>query len=105
MLGVPSVYLFNDSTFYTQHLEKDYGLMFNYSESEDDQQKSIAKGVELMQTPGLKEEWKQRRDNMLADKIDVTAFLVWFIANWPESFRVMKERPEWQERFKGVKSE
>lgn len=33
---------------------------------------------------------------MLADKIDVTAFLVWFIENWPESFKIMKENPDYQ---------
>ncbi|GAP42364.1 predicted glycosyltransferase [Lentimicrobium saccharophilum] len=100
MLGVPSVYLFNNSTFYTQHLEKEYSLMFNFSESEQDQQKAIEKGIELLQMPGLKEEWKKRRDRMLAEKIDVTAFLVWFIENYPESKRIMQENPEYQYRFK-----
>jgi len=37
---------------------------------------------------------------MLKDKIDVTAFLVWFIENWPESFNIMKENPDYQYRFK-----
>ncbi|HQH18293.1 MAG TPA: hypothetical protein PKZ43_01965, partial [Bacteroidales bacterium] len=100
MLGVPSVYLFNNSTFYTQHLEKDYGLIFNYSESEEDQQKAIQKGIELLQTSGLKEEWKKRRDKMLSEKIDVTAFMVWFIENYPESKRIMKENSDYQYNFK-----
>ena len=37
---------------------------------------------------------------MLADKIDVTAFMVWFIENYPGSFRIMKEEPDYQYRFK-----
>jgi len=30
---------------------------------------------------------------MLADKINVAAFLVWFVENYPKSIRVMKENP------------
>jgi len=36
----------------------------------------------------------------LSTKIDPTAFMVWFIENYPESFRIMKEDPGYQERFK-----
>ncbi|KIO46307.1 MULTISPECIES: DUF354 domain-containing protein [Sanguibacteroides] len=100
MLGTPAVYLLTKSTFYTRHLEEDYGLMFNYSESEEDQIKAIAKGVELLQMKNVKERWKEKRDKMLADKIDVTAFLVWFVENWPDSFKIMKKDPDYQNRFK-----
>lgn len=100
MLGVPSIYLFNNSTIYTQHLEKDYGLMFNYSESEIDQQRAIEKGIELLNTPGIKEQWQQKRQLMLNDKIDVTAFLVWFIEKWPYSAEILRKNPEYQYRFR-----
>jgi predicted glycosyltransferase len=100
MLGVPSVYLFTDSTYYTQHLENDYGLMFNFSESESDQQKAIIKGVELLQQDNLLEEWQIRRLKMLADKIDVTAFLVWLVEDWPRSFTILKSNPDYQYNFK-----
>lgn len=100
MLGVPSVYLFNNSTYYTQHLEKNYRLMFNYSESIEDQQKAIEKGIELLQSKNLKEEWGKKRTLMLNDKIDVTAFMVWFIENYPESVKIMKENPDYQYNFK-----
>lgn len=100
ILGVPSIYLNNDSTFYTKHLEVDYHLMFNYSESIEDQQKAIRKGLELLNKPDLKKEWQFRRQKMLSEKIDVTDFLVWFVENWPESFKIMKENAGYQERFK-----
>ena len=38
--------------------------------------------------------------NMLKDKIDVTAFMVWFIENFPESHKIMKKNPNYDERFK-----
>jgi len=100
MLGVPSVYIFNNSTFYTTHLEKDYLLMFNYSESLEDQQKAIDKGVEILSTDNLKEEWQRKRNKMLSDKINVTAFIVWFIENYPASARVMRENPDYQYNFR-----
>ena len=38
---------------------------------------------------------------MLADKIDVTAFMVRFVGNHPESSKIMKENPdETQKQFK-----
>lgn len=37
---------------------------------------------------------------MITDKIDVTAFKVWFIENYPVSLRIMKENPvETQNQF------
>ena len=36
---------------------------------------------------------------MLKEKIDVTAFMVWFIENYPESAKIMKENPDYQLRF------
>lgn len=77
-------------------LEQKYGLIFNFR----DPDKAINKAVELIQKPNLKEEWQKKREQLLKDKIDVTAFMVWFIENYPESFREMKENPEIQYRFK-----
>lgn len=100
MLGIPSIYIYNNSTCYTKHLEVNYHLMYNYSESIADQQKAIQKGMELLTEPDLKKEWQKRRQKMLSEKIDVTAFLVWFVEKWPDSFKIMKENPGYQERFR-----
>lgn len=77
-------------------LEQKYGLIFNYN----DPDKAIEKAVELIQKQDLKEEWKKKRENLLKDKIDFTAFMVWFIENYPESFREIKESPEIQYQFR-----
>ena len=100
MLGVPAVYLDNTGRCYTREEELKYGMIYNYTETEEDQEKAIQKGIELLSTPGINEEWQQRRQKMLNDKIDVTAFLAWFVENWPESMKIMKETPEYQERFR-----
>ena len=99
MLGVPSIYLDKKGTCYTNHLENDYELIYNFNESESDQKKAIEKGIELLNAD-VRDEWKKRRDKMLADKIDVTAFLVWLIENYPDSTQIMRKDPDYQWRFK-----
>ena len=100
VLGVPAIYLDNTGRCYTREEELKYGMVYNFTESEEDQKKAIQKGIGLLSTPVIKEEWQQKRQKMLHDKIDVTAFLVWFLENWPASMKIMKDSPEYQERFK-----
>lgn len=102
MLGVPAVFLNDNSTIYTQHLEHSYQLCLNYSESSQDQMKAISKAVEILSTDrqAIVEEYALRRKKMLSEKIDVTAFLVWFVENYPQSAQIMKENPDYQYNFK-----
>lgn len=100
VLGIPGIYLDKKGRFYTNELQEKYNLVFNYNESEISQKQAIQKGVELLNMPDLKNEWQKRRQKMLADKIDVTAFLIWFVENYPQSFKIMKENPQYQQRFK-----
>ncbi len=44
--------------------------------------------------------YTERRERMLADKIDYAKFLTWFIENYPESKEVMKTNPDYQFRFR-----
>jgi hypothetical protein len=64
--------------------------------------KALQKCIELLKRDkqGLANEWRIKRDKLLNDHIDVTAFLVWFVENYPESKRIMEENPEYQYRFK-----
>jgi predicted glycosyltransferase len=100
VLGTPAIFLDNDGRGYTDEEERKYGLVFNYTESLKDQDKSIQKAIELLQLPNLKQEWQKRRQKMLSEKIDVTAFMVWFIENYPESAKIMKENPDYQWNFR-----
>jgi predicted glycosyltransferase len=84
VLGTPSIYV--SSLVGTMgnfiELEQKYRLIFNYNDSD----KAVNKAVELIQKSDLKEEWQKKREKLLKEKIDVTAFMVWFIENYPESF-------------------
>jgi len=79
-------------------LEAKYKLCFSWQPSEFES--LLEKLRELLKQPDLKETWRERRENMLRDKIDVTAFMVWFIENMPESARLVEQNPEYLQRFK-----
>ena len=103
VLGVPFV-RFNDFVErigYLNELENVYHLGFGIKASEDGAAERMYNVVEeILATPNLKEEWEKRRQKMLSEKIDYAQFLTWFIENYPESRRIMKENPDYQYRFK-----
>lgn len=100
MLGTPSI-RFNDfagKIGVLEELEQKYKLTFGIPSSEP--ALLYDKIQELLSLPNLQEEFQQRRQKMLSDKIDVTAFFTWFIENYPESKRIMKDNPDYQYRFR-----
>ena len=95
MLGTPAIYV-NSLTAGTIDEQERYGLLFSHR----DYNGVLKRTEELLGNPNLKQEFAERRDKMIKEKIDVTAFMVWFVENYPESFRIMRENPEYQTRFK-----
>ena len=79
MLGVPAIYLDDEGRGYTDELEKNYGLVFNFTESVQDQGKSIQKGIELLQMENREDFFRKKREKMLSEKIDVTEYLIDFV--------------------------
>ena len=55
---------------------------------------------ELLSIENIDELWQNKRKNLLKDKIDVTDFTMWFVENFPESLKIMREKPEYQDKFK-----
>lgn len=76
-------------------LENKYNLIFNYS----DPFQALQKAKQILETPGIKDEWKKRRDRLLRDKIDVTSFMVWLIDEYPDSCYRMRENSAVQLQF------
>lgn len=101
MLGIPSIRFsdFAGKISVLEELEHKYGLTFGIPANSPD--RLFVKLNELFVFPDLEKEFQIRRKKMLKDKIDVTAFLVWFIQKFPESIRIMKIYPQYQERFIG----
>ena len=100
LLGVPSIRYssFAGKLSVLEELEHKYELTYGFL---PEQSEAMFEKIEkLLSIPNLKEEWQQRRQSMLQDKIDVTAFFVWFIENYPESAKIMKENTDYQYNFK-----
>jgi uncharacterized protein len=98
MLGIPAIYVNSLDAGTLREQEDRYQLIHGFRSANG----VLEKVTELINTPNLKEIYQLRRKKMLSEKIDVTAFLVWFIENYPESVKTMKENPGYQERFKGI---
>jgi uncharacterized protein len=91
ILGTPVV---RSNSFVGKHdmgnfieLENKYHLIFNFK----DPQKAINKSIELIQVPDLKTEWENKKDLLLAEKTDLTKFLVYFIENYPQSLKKIRD--------------
>ncbi|MEI6752116.1 MAG: DUF354 domain-containing protein [Paludibacter sp.] len=100
MLGVPSIRFsdFAGRISVLEELENVYQLTFGVKTNQPEQ--LILMVNNLLSNEYLSKLFQKRRQQMLTDKIDVTAFFVWFIENYPESAKIMKEDPEYQYRFK-----
>lgn len=100
VLGTPAIRCntFVGKIHYLNEEERKYELTYGFLPNEFD--KMMNQIDELLNVLNLKDLWNERRNKMLNDKIDVTAFYVWFIENYPESVKVMKENSDYQYSFR-----
>ena len=120
VLGVPFV-RFNDFVGrigYLRELEDVYELGYGIHASPLPADSPIHRNDGSVQPSGVEELYKRvehlvampaeerkatyqaRREKMLSEKIDYSAFLTWFIENYPDSERIMRSDPDYQWRFK-----
>lgn len=100
VLGVPFV-RFNDFVGrigYLEELENKYRLGYGIGTNELEKLFSIVE--ELVNKANLSEIYQERRFNMLSEKIDYAAFLVWFIENYPTSVEIMTKNQNYEYKFK-----
>lgn len=99
IIGVPALKCntFAGKLSIPNKLENKYGLCYSYQPTEFEN--FYAHIQQLLEKENLKYEWKQKRANFLKDNIDVSAFFVWFIENFPESKKIIKENPGLQYNF------
>ncbi len=83
---------------YLEEEEHRYGLTFGFLPLQSDAM--FDKIEKLLAMPNLKEEFLSRRQKLLADKIDVSAFFTWFIENYPESADMMRDDSDCQYKFR-----
>lgn len=84
VLGVPALRCntLAGSISYLREQEETYGLTYAYKPEEFDRLQD--KIESLLGNPDLHGEWQRRRNAMLKEKIDVTAFMIWLVENYPE---------------------
>ena len=90
ILGTPSIHVSSTAKYCGnfEDLHKNYKLIYTFS---DDRQ-ALEKAIEILENHNSKRKWRQRREKMLKEKIDVTAFITDFIENFPESFYELREK-------------
>jgi uncharacterized protein len=98
LLGVPSIFISSlaGKLGYLEELEQKYGLVYSFS----DQRSALDKAFFLLRDNNLKNEWAQKRNRLLEEKIDMNRFMTWLVENYPESVDTMKRDPGYQDRFK-----
>lgn len=100
VLGVPALRCntFVGRISYLEEEEHKYDMTYGFTP--DNFEKLLGKLHEMLANPNLKEEWAEKRKNLLSEKIDVSAFFTWFIENYPQSKRIMQENPDYQYNFR-----
>lgn len=94
MLGVPTFFISSKRLGFIEELSYVYGLIKIFQDPTD----ALKEALCLLNTEDLKL-WQKKKEQMLSEKIDITEFVVWFVENYPQSFKIIRENPEYQKRF------
>ena len=100
VLGTPFI-RYNDFIgvlSYLNELENKYLLGFGIKTKDKD--KLFTKIEELAKNGRIKQEWEQKRNKMLSEKIDLTDFMIWLLENYPDSYYEISRNPDYQYNFK-----
>jgi predicted glycosyltransferase len=101
VLGTPSIEYDNYFSEIEQmmQLKNEYGLV-NCIEPPDEDALMKTINQHLNELPFIKQQYTERRNRYLKDKIDVSGFLIWLFENYPNSFIQFKADPTIQYRFR-----
>lgn len=95
ILGTPAIYI-NSIMAGTIDEQVKYGLLFNFKNGKG----VLEKVKELVEIKNLKNFFINKRNRLLTEKIDVTAFMIWYVENFPESQIEIKNKPNYYLNFK-----
>ncbi|WP_227357612.1 DUF354 domain-containing protein [Haladaptatus salinisoli] len=76
VLGTPAIYVNTLTMGYTDELDERYGLLFNYQE-DDRHIRALEKAVEILEG---NDDWQERREQLLMDKVDTTNVIMRAVA-------------------------
>jgi predicted glycosyltransferase len=92
ILGTPALFINTARLGYTNEIEKKYDLLYSFSDPTMRQEHAFQKAIELLEDINLKNKWQKKREKLLNEKIDVTAFLTELIRNYPESVDKLRDK-------------
>jgi len=95
VLGTPAIYV-NSLSAGTLIAQEKSGSIFGFRNSDG----VLEKALEILDMKNLKEKFQENKNILLKESIDVTAFIVWFIEDYPNSAKIIKENPNYLDRFK-----
>jgi hypothetical protein len=77
-----------------------YQLVYHYKKVIRDLEVSTREAIQLLKDPDTSNVWQQRREKMLAETIDVQAFIEWFLSEYPRSRNIMEKNGNVPDRFR-----
>lgn len=96
ILGIPTLYINSLPLMGYLKDENQVGVLHHFK----DDVGVLDKALEIINDSNAIEHYRQKAIELIEKKIDPTAFLVWFIENYPQSVSIMKENPDYQYNFK-----
>lgn len=100
VLGTHAVYVNTLRLGYIDEEENKYELVYTFCDPKGMEKGVLKKALELLSDQDLYVKGKQKQKKLIADKIDITAFMVWIIENYPLGVAEMKINPNIQSNFK-----
>lgn len=95
VLGTPSFFISPKKLGFIDELSTKYQLVYHFETKEG----ALDKAISLLKEANFKNQIKGQHQKLLCEKIDYTAFLSWFIQNYPDSYEIMKSDPNFQLKF------
>ncbi|AKB62440.1 DUF354 domain-containing protein [Methanosarcina mazei] len=79
LLGTPSIYVSSlaGKMGNMEELEEKYGLLHSFT----DPKNAIECAINLLENKSVKKEWKNKKEKLLSEKIDITKFMIELIEN------------------------
>lgn len=96
VLGVPWINIQKTTRGYLIDQEFNYYL----GKRIDNLEQAFTQALNWITDDEILKKWKEKKEKLLNDKIDVSAFLIWFIDQYPNSKRIIEDDPDYQLRFK-----
>ncbi len=93
ILGTPTILVHPKSRLFGNFIElhEQYQMVYLF-----DQYEPLIKetALNIIKQTDIKAKYNEKSIKLINDKINMTEFMVWFIDNYPESYNIMKEKPE-----------